>query len=261
MYTRQRYEHLLELLVKHDYSFANFADPVSDNPNKRMVYLRHDIDYSVEMAVSFAEINQQWNAKATFFFQLRSGIYNFLSYETLERVRRIPQLGQQIGMHFAFPPEIPGDDPLKEMIQNDFSVMKKQIPEMQQVFGWHNPLTYPGYYTGLPEEKWELSPPNLCNVYSARFSKEIPYFSDSNLRYPVEEFEKVIKQGHPRLHLLFHPFQWLSGGKTMLEVLAKTWKTIIREREKAIVNAVYGKQFPQGMPEKYLEELAERIVG
>ncbi len=56
------------------------------------------------------------------------------------------------------------------------------------------------------------------------------------------------------MQLALHPFNWIAGGSDMMEVLATTWKFIIREREIELLrNRVYQERFPMGMPETVLD--------
>jgi hypothetical protein len=60
------------------------------------------------------------------------------------------------------------------------------------------------------------------------------------------------------MQLLVHPFQWLAGGKDMLEILAKTWKQVIREREREfLTNHVYRQRFPRGIPDNFLDRFVD----
>jgi len=257
MYSTTQYEKLLELIVEQGYTFRLFTDPPPQDGGKA-VYLRHDIDYSPGIAVEFAKANRRAGATATFCFQLRCQIYNLLSPWTLARVRQIQDLGQKIGLHYVVPSPVPKTfDSLAQMIRADFEIVKQHIPEIEPVFSWPNPSRMPG----LIERGLNLEVPGLVNLYGPYFFKEVAYFSDSDIRYSVKEFRRIIRRGHAELQLLFHPFEWVCGGETMIDVISSTWRQIIREREVEVMsNKVYEKHFPQGMPAEILDRFVQSLA-
>lgn len=255
MYSREAYEHLLNVLREQGYCYRLFTEPTEDE--QKVVYLRHDIDYSPEIALEFAQINHRAGARATFFFQLRSKIYNLLAHPTLEIVEKIQALGQKIGLHYVLPPDWRKTRHLlRQRILSDFEVMKTAVPRLNLVFAWHNPSSTPGWI----EENLDLNVPWLVNAYNRYFFTEVKYISDSDLRYTIEEFENIITHGHQKLHLLFHPFQWICGGPDMVKVISLTWPHIIREREKGVLeNRVYRQTYPDGMPVEIIDHFAEAL--
>jgi hypothetical protein len=116
-------------------------------------------------------------------------------------------------------------------------------------------------FPGLLDKVPGIRVPGLVNTYAREFIDQVKYYSESNLRHPVEELERIVQRGEPRLQLLFHPFQWLAGGRDMQEVLANTWVQVLREKEKEfLTNHVYRAAFPAGMPEEWLRDLARRVA-
>lgn len=254
-YTEHAYRDLLRIMAEAGYEFADYRDDRRPAAG-RVVYLRHDIDYSPACALSLARINAHAGATGTFFFQLRSPIYNFHSYATVSVMREICALGQRVGLHYCVDGSAPEGD-LAERILVDYQTMKTQIPSAVPVFSWHNPSVYPGLLDKVPD----VVVPGLVNTYARKFGERVKYYSDSNLRYSIEELKAIVLRGGPYLQLLFHPFQWLAGGRDMQEVLANTWIKVLREKEQEfLTNHVYRRLFPSGMPEEWLGDLAYRVA-
>jgi len=90
----------------------------------------------------------------------------------------------------------------------------------------------------------------------------MPYYSDSNMRHPVETFEEAIcGDKYSELHLLFHPLNWVAGGKDMSEILSQTWGYVIREREEDFsLNSSYQKLFPKRMSEEVVQSFIEQCL-
>ena len=252
-YSRDNYRSLLALALRRGYRFAHFLD--KDSTGDRRIYLRHDVDYSLTMAVGLAEINYSLGITGTFCLLLRSQVYNLLSDWSLEQARRLRDMGQHLALHYALPRESPpGDQELASHIQTDFNTVRNYVPDIAPVFSWHNPTPR------LIEWGKHFEVPELLNLYSPRFLKETTYFSDSNMRYSVDEFEAILsKRNHTKLHLLFHPFNWVAGGHSMLEVLSTTWTYVLRDCEEEIkLNRAYANALPAGMPDHVLQIFADQ---
>lgn len=254
MYTQDTYRQLIVLLKDREYHFASFEETFPFGHPDKIVYLRHDIDYSLTWALDFARINESLGVVGTFFLLPRSPINNLLSYPSLAIVKEIIQLGQHIGLHYTIAEENMTDDTaLVAHITGEYQNTLHHIEELSPVFSWHNPSLTPD----ILRRGLDMNIPGMVSTYSRYFIEEVKYAADSNLRYLVKEFEEIINSGFPRLQLLFHPFQWMSEGKDMQQVLANTWVHLIRERETEFCkNHIYRSLFPSGMPAEWLDRLA-----
>jgi hypothetical protein len=255
-YSKESYRSLLLLALDHGYKLIDFLD--ERGKYERCIYLRHDVDMSLDLAVELAKINASVGVRGTFFVLLRSNVYNLLSHSSLERIDALRALNQHIGLHYALPPKLPEDDEqLGDLIRADFEVVQRHIPDLQAVFSWHNP-TPEALDRGL---HWQVR--GLINTYSASYFKDIPYYSDSLMRNSVEKFQALISSdNHQTLQLLFHPVYWIVGGSNTFEVLAKTWPQIIREREYEMkFNSEWVKHAPDGVPTDVLDSFVHGLLG
>lgn len=252
-YSKESYRFLLRRALELEYTFAGFGDGAQ--AGGRRIYLRHDVDYSLRMAVELAEINRSVGVQGTFCLLLRSQIYNLLSPWGLEQVRTIRALGQRVAFHYVAPAVLPaGDADLAALIRADFEIVRHHVPDIEPAFSWHNP-TAETMNRGL-----RLNVPGLANLSSAEFTQQISYYSDSNLRHAVADFEKLLRGKENRaMHWLLHPLNWVAGGSTMLDVLATTWKYVIREREEEMrLNRHYAEGLPGGMPDRVLKGFSDQ---
>jgi len=257
-YAPEAYRYLLGVLMECGYHFVAFHDVRPADEIENSIYLRHDIDYSLEWALAFARINAECGVKGTFFFLLRSPIYNLHAYPAIATVKAIGALGQQIALHHTIQGGLSAtDEELAARVIADHQAAAAQLPELSPVFSWHNPSLVPG----IMQRSLDMTIPGLTNAYSRNFVERAKYYSDSNIRYTVEAFEAIIRGGDRQLQLLFHPFQWMAQGRDMQEVLAKTWGQVIRERETEFLNNhVYRDLFPSGMPDAWLKDLSESVA-
>ncbi|HEX6511973.1 MAG TPA: hypothetical protein VF157_06730 [Chloroflexota bacterium] len=253
-YSLNAYRSLLRLALAEGYRFCSFLD--EPDGEGRRIYLRHDVDYSLGVASQLARVNQEEGVQGTFCVLLRSQIYNLLSYSELARAESLLALGQRLALHAVVPEPAPeGDAALAQFVLGEFALASRLLPGMDGAFSWHNP-TPEVFERGLSFEA-----PGLVNMYSARFVKDISYYSDTNLRHSVAEFRGILRRGTPALQLLIHPINWVAEESTMLGVLARTWKSIIREREEDVrTNRIYAAHFADGMPDAILDALAGALA-
>ena len=252
-FSKDAYRSLITGAQREGYTFRGFLDDRGETD--RCILLRHDVDYSLRMAVELAEINRSLGVAGTFCILLRSHIYNPLSAWSIDEVRKLRDCGQHVALHYAAPARLPASDAeLVKLILSDFEVLRGSVPDLLPAFAWHNPTAE------LIERGQRLEVPGLVNLYGARFVTDMAYVTDSNMRHSVAEFATLMASGrHARFHLLFHPLIWVAGGRTMLDVFARAWTYIIREREEEMrLNRSYRAVFPDGMPDTLLETFASR---
>lgn len=248
-YSLASYRGLLELALAEGWNFRGFTDEFDGV--ERVLLLRHDVDFSVDLALEMAKVNAEVGVSGTFFLLLRANLYNLMAPRNIDRVKAMVALGQRVGLHFAaFEPVPERESEVFVAVEREMDQLRNEIPQLQPVVAWHSPTT--PWLSRYAEAKL----PGLVNVYNAAFIKDMCYRSDSNLRNSVEQFEAVLRDpAVRRLHLLFHPLNWAAGGRDMMEILGGTWRQIIREREEEFLgNRAYAAAFPQGMPAEVVEQ-------
>ena len=77
-FTLENYKSLIRL-AKKNYNFKNFNDAL--DISRSFVLWRHDIDFSVHMALNLANIEFEEKVKSTFFVQLNSDFYNIFEFD------------------------------------------------------------------------------------------------------------------------------------------------------------------------------------
>lgn len=223
------YRALLERAGKVGYRFASFAEfPVDQPADGPSILLRHDVDYSLELALEQARANRAGNVLGTFFVQLRSPVYNLLEEKNLDCLREIASLGQHLGVHFRYPPEGASAEDLRAAVAIDLDICQQATGcNFERVVAWHNPLAH---LVGAPNPFPEAT---FLSVYSPPFFVQGQYFSDSNLRNMPEDFLRIIGDSQVDfLQLLFHPLYWVLGGDCVEPLLQATMEQVIAEAER-----------------------------
>jgi hypothetical protein len=186
-FSLQHYGELLEAARAGGYRFEAFDhDPVPGD-----LFLRHDVDLSLEAAVTIAELEAQAGARATYFLMIESVFYNLASPAGARTLERLRDLGHRVGLHAVYP---------RADLDDRF----------EPVVAWHNPDPE---YMSRPID-------GAQNVMAPPFFRPESYRSDSNQSWrhgcPHEE---LAAGGFEWLQLLTHPEIWAFPGATMRETM------------------------------------------
>jgi len=253
------YRKIIQTFLDNGYNISPLGESLETNTKE--VFLRHDVDYNLDLAVMMAEENSRLGVRGCFQLLIRCPLYNLASEHNLKALGRIKALRQTFGLHFYLPSSIsPGEgntlDEVHQLVHGDMDLLKKMVPgKVAEVMSWHNPSVL-----GEEHKSWvESKMPNILNAYSLEQSG-IAYFADSDHRFSVDEWFSIAQRGGVKIQLNFHPCQWVWGLPTMEEVLAKTWAKTIRQMEQEyLASHIYRKSFPEGLPENGLQAWVEPL--
>jgi hypothetical protein len=177
------YVEILDAAKAGDYRFTSFGE----SPERGDIFLRHDVDLSLEAAVTMAELEADRGVQTTYLLMTRSVFYNLASSEGTAAIARLRELGHAVGLH-AVHPDVDLDE------------------RFDPVVSWHNPQA----------EYMSESIPGAINVYAEPYFQPATYRSDSNQYWrsgcPHEELRGG---GFPWLQILVHPEIWVYQGATM----------------------------------------------
>ena len=223
------YRKILKAALRSGYRFLAYDEILrEENGDARAILLRHDVDYSIELAGRIAEINAESGIVGTFFVQLRTPVYNLLNERNLKIIERIAECGQKLGLHHAYPAKVVPAEKLKGDIERDLKICELETGQsFERVVAWHNPRSE------IIDSPELLSGSGFFSAYDPPFFREGHYFSDSNLRNGPEDFLQILgSRDLDFLRLLLHPVYWIIGGDSVKEILAGTMQQVIRENER-----------------------------
>jgi hypothetical protein len=177
------YRELLDAAAAGGYRFVRF----DHEPQAADLFLRHDVDLSLEAALSLAEVEQERGARATYFLMTESVFYNLDSQLGRDTVARLRELGHAVGLHAMHP-------------HANFDA------RFDPVLAWHN-----------PDPEFVHDPVGgAVNVMQPPWFTRGKYRSDSNQHWregcPHEELRTGAFEW---LQLLVHPEIWVYEGGTM----------------------------------------------
>jgi hypothetical protein len=184
-FTLAHYRELLE--AADDYEWATF----DREPRPGDLFLRHDVDLSLEAALAMARIEHERGARATYFLMTESRFYNLDSHHGRVAIAELRELGHAVGLH-AVHPSTRLDD------------------RFDPVIAWHNPDPE---YMSQPVD-------GAVNVMSPPWFTRGHYRSDSNRHWREGcPHEELASGAFDWLQLLVHPEIWVYEGTTMRETM------------------------------------------
>jgi hypothetical protein len=181
------YGELLEAAKAGGYRWAFF----DREPEAGDLLLRHDIDLSLDAALTLAELESEAGARATYFLMTRSVFYNLASAEGERAIARLRELGHRVGLHAVYP-QLDLDD------------------RFDPVVAWHN-----------PDPEFMNEPlDGAVNVMQPPYFDRGHYRSDSNQHWRSGcPHEELAAGGFEWLQLLTHPEIWAYPGASMGETM------------------------------------------
>lgn len=179
--------HYRELLEAGAYTWATFEH----EPRPGDLFLRHDVDLSLDAALAMARIEQELGARATYFLMTESRFYNLGSHAGRDAIAELRELGHAVGLHAVYP--------------------NAELDErFDPVVAWHN-----------PDHEYMSEPiDGAVNVMQSPWFTPGHYRSDSNHHWregcPHDELASGALEW---LQLLVHPEIWVYEGTTMRETM------------------------------------------
>jgi hypothetical protein len=181
------YERLLEAAVRGGYRWATF----DHEPRERDLFLRHDVDLSLEAALALARLEHDLGARATYFLMTESVFYNLASHVGEHALERLRELGHAVGLHAVYPGA-------------------RLDERFDRVVAWHNPDPE---YMSAPVD-------GAVNVMQPPWFSPETYRSDSNHRWRHGSPRQALERSEfTWLQLLIHPEIWVYPGETMRETM------------------------------------------
>lgn len=187
---------------------------VSTKPNLDSPYLalRHDVDFSLGLALEMARIEQSIGVVATYYVMINSSFYNAFQRESIESIQSIQSLGHRVGLHWD---SRKGHEleplELQEMLLRESDLLGLAIGTEIDDFSQHEPTISPLVSLG------PLSP---RDAYSQLQEGGFRYVSDSSMAWRgrgiLADLEDLVD-----IQFLSHPVWWMTKAPTREEKLSE----------------------------------------
>lgn len=148
--------------------------------SNKEVFIRHDIDVSLDLALLFAREEYRSNIHSTYYL-LSSSVYWKQSEEFLFKVKSIQDWGHDIGLHNNYlSVYLVENIPLKDLIKRDLDFLRENGIRIEGVAAHGSPhSSNMGYYNYEIWKEFDL----LKNVGGTDFSFEKVSLKDFDLKY------------------------------------------------------------------------------
>ena len=183
----------------------------NEETNANTLFLRHDIDFSIEFAHTLASLEFNLGICSTYFLMLTSNMYNLISLKNQRLAKEIAEMGHKISIHFdpTVYSELSKFEYEKHLFESIFNVEV-------DIVSIHRPGPFLDnnnvFLCGIPQ------------TYNDTFFKAMKYISDSGGQdcrpQIIEYLSGPRSQG---LQLLIHPIWWVGQGSNVTETL-NSWR-------------------------------------
>lgn len=180
-FTYVAYKHLLSLLKYNYYQISNYENY---RYNGKCVILRHDVDFNLEAALQFAELECKEGIQSTYFILLATPFYNPFHRKSRNIIKAIRDMGHDIGLHFDEANYfISNKKELINYVEREIAILSNGLDMDIKSVSMHRP------------SKWVLEEDvhfkSVINSYSRIFFNDFKYLSDSRMHWR-EDVHQVI---------------------------------------------------------------------
>lgn len=202
-FTIPYYIQIIKKLEEAGFTFSLFKSSLQAD---RKVYMRHDVDLSIDRALFLARIEAQQRVTASYFLMIDTELYNVGSSNEQDKISEIIDLGHDIGLHFVPKPNM-DKLALEEQLVKEGDILGKLINHPILAFSIHRPAD--GVISA------DLSPTGMVNAYAPAYFSKLKYISDSNHHFRCGDPLQFIQnfEGYT-LQILTHPVWWSSEDLT-----------------------------------------------
>jgi len=191
-FTIQHFKECIELAKDKDYVIV---PPVGLVEQKKVIVLRHDIDWSVENAYELANIEYDLGVSAAYYVYMHSATYSALAPKSMSMIKQMYGMGHEIGLHYDSRYSMSFEMDILSRIHN------KAIYSCSQ--------HYPG----------ETKPESYQGIIDCR-DLELKYISDSGMNWREGCMCQWIGK-KDKLQILVHPEWWVTNSTNRVDGINK----------------------------------------
>jgi len=222
-FTIQHYKEVLEY-AKKKYVFQTFSEYVNSTKQSDVILLRHDIDYSIEKALEMAKLESNLGIKSTYFILLRGLFYNPYSPTNTIHLKKIIELGHEIGLHY--------DSTYLSKEKFPYKKLKEEIKQLEQIID--NKIFVVTQHNPTVSSKLKKISKEFLDARESKIFQTVSYISDSVKNWRSGCMCKHIGN-QKTLQILIHPIWWTKKPKTVdtiLDEIVSYWATHINKAKK-----------------------------
>jgi hypothetical protein len=187
-FNKENYLHLIKFYLDLGYEVHGLA-----SKKKKNLIIRHDVDYSLSLAVDFAHFEYLNGIKSTYYLLMTSNFYNLFSRESKVLVNKLLSYGHDVGLHFdSISYDVNNFDDLEKIVRFEKNTLERILNIKVSSLTFHRPLSS---MFNLPKK---IS--GLTNLYNEDLFSRINYFSDSRRKLEKKSlFDRRFEPTNPAL--------------------------------------------------------------
>lgn len=187
-FSPEHYLYCLQLAKEQGYITAKINESPNLLNHDKVLYLRHDVDFSLDHAVRMADWEHTNGFHSTFYILMHSEHYNPLSAKNMFKIKYIHGLGHEIGWHID--------------TTNNFGPDECNV--LSDVVGGEHISSYAQHFYSLTER-----PPEYGHLINA-MDIDAKYISDSSMNWREGCLCDNLGK-YDRIQCLTHPVWWFSN--------------------------------------------------
>ena len=206
-FTVQRYRAILERATSLEYQIVPFRE-CNAVIDELTLLLRHDLDHSLGPAIIMAELEADLKISSTYFVQIACEFYNLLAPHGRSTIRRLADLGHEIGLHYEAERYLGDDGRVK---------LRADIRMLQDLSG--QPVVSAAQHLPIDSVHVSVAPEIRNEAYEPRFTQgDLTYLSDSLMTWRQARPEELLER-RQSFQFLTHPENWTEPGGCIETVL------------------------------------------
>lgn len=224
-FTYKHFKETINLAKNLGFSFYGMHGYLKAKPKNKFIVMRHDVDLSLKRALVMANVEKSAGIKSAYFVRT-GGIFNPFEGNNLEIMRKISNLGHEIGFHY----ELSNANLAK--FKKNFLDKKRKFEALlnKKIFGaaLHRTKNQSDRSSANNLNFIEPFLPELdleYDAYSDIFLKRMKYISDSSYRWREGCMCNHIKK-ETKLCILTHPIWWSHTTTSLVSIIEELFKSI-----------------------------------
>lgn len=207
-FTLDNYRRLIRIAKEQGFRFILHKDEyVAD---RKDVIWRHDVEFSPDIALKMAHIENEEGVQATYFFQMHCNYYNTFDRHYTKLLHEIESLGHHIGLHFdSHYWNIQSEEDLNKYVLLDRTYFDTALGTHIDTFSFHNTNKF------ILTECKSMTYGGLLNVYADYFKEHYDYCGDSTGIWRFDRLEdQLLDPKIQHLQVLTHDGMWSEEVKS-----------------------------------------------
>lgn len=215
-----------------------FRDHLGASPT---ILLRHDVDFSIDLAHALALQEFDVGIRSTFFIMTTSPCYNVFTRENSKRIHSMAEMGFEIGLHFdpcVYPDA--SDMELANHVEREAGNLAAITGAPVQSISLHNPSMH-GQYPMFEGYK---------NAYDPAFFSDGHYMSDSRMDFRGNDpYVFAEKAKSHTIQILLHPLHFSEEGHSYRGIFHNQIQRDLEELDHVFRpnNSTFASDIPKGL--------------